>query len=195
MVAILFEFSVFEGELADSNIPVIHTSLAGCRIIGRMCVGKLQLNECLTWRIPLQNLSSLCWLISDNNRKFSVLVGTLLYILGSCESHSKFIKELFIPFGPIPKENALRHWLFYKLRNQQRRIHSIIGFTCGFTISVISCSYKLISFKLCMMIEAIKLYILISVWMILTFIQGHSCMRNQKLLCIFFWGKFLSWFG
>jgi hypothetical protein len=31
--------SVFEAELADT-IPVIHASLAGCRIIGRMCVGK-----------------------------------------------------------------------------------------------------------------------------------------------------------
>ena len=29
---------VFEGELAD-KIPVIHTSIAGCRIIGRLCVG------------------------------------------------------------------------------------------------------------------------------------------------------------
>ncbi|XP_022902079.1 eukaryotic translation initiation factor 6 [Onthophagus taurus] len=31
-------YSTFEGELSD-NIPVVHTSLAGCRIIGRMCVG------------------------------------------------------------------------------------------------------------------------------------------------------------
>ncbi|WAR11652.1 IF6-like protein [Mya arenaria] len=31
-------YSVFEGELADT-IPVIHVSLNGCRIIGRMCVG------------------------------------------------------------------------------------------------------------------------------------------------------------
>ncbi|KAK3085391.1 hypothetical protein FSP39_002659 [Pinctada imbricata] len=30
--------SVFEGELSET-IPVIHASLAGCRIIGRMCVG------------------------------------------------------------------------------------------------------------------------------------------------------------
>lgn len=30
--------SIFEGELAET-IPVIHTSLSGCRIIGRMCVG------------------------------------------------------------------------------------------------------------------------------------------------------------
>ena len=31
--------SVFEGELAGT-IPVVHASIAGCRIIGRMCVGK-----------------------------------------------------------------------------------------------------------------------------------------------------------
>lgn len=33
-------FSVFESELSDT-IPVIHTSVAGCRIIGRLTVGKL----------------------------------------------------------------------------------------------------------------------------------------------------------
>lgn len=31
-------YSIFEGELADT-IPVVHTSIAGCRIIGRLCVG------------------------------------------------------------------------------------------------------------------------------------------------------------
>jgi len=31
-------YSVFEAELADL-IPVIHTSIAGCRIVGRLCVG------------------------------------------------------------------------------------------------------------------------------------------------------------
>ena len=30
--------STFEGDLADT-IPVVHASVAGCRIIGRMCVG------------------------------------------------------------------------------------------------------------------------------------------------------------
>ncbi|PWA33430.1 hypothetical protein CCH79_00020857, partial [Gambusia affinis] len=29
---------VFEGELSET-IPVVHASIAGCRIIGRMCVG------------------------------------------------------------------------------------------------------------------------------------------------------------
>ena len=31
-----------------------------------------------------------------------------------------------------------------------------------------------------MMIGAIKLYLLISVWMTLTFIQGHSCMKIEN---------------
>ncbi|EEZ99774.1 eukaryotic translation initiation factor 6 [Tribolium castaneum] len=31
-------YSTFEGDFADT-IPVVHASLAGCRIIGRMCVG------------------------------------------------------------------------------------------------------------------------------------------------------------
>lgn len=32
-------YSVFESELAD-HIPVVHTSIAGCRFIGRVCVGE-----------------------------------------------------------------------------------------------------------------------------------------------------------
>ena len=32
-------YSVFEQELAD-HIPVIHTSIAGCRFVGRVAVGK-----------------------------------------------------------------------------------------------------------------------------------------------------------
>ena len=33
-------YSVFESELRLSDhIPVIHASVAGCRIVGRMCVG------------------------------------------------------------------------------------------------------------------------------------------------------------
>lgn len=31
-------FSIFEGELGET-VPVVHVSLAGLRIIGRMCVG------------------------------------------------------------------------------------------------------------------------------------------------------------
>ena len=35
---------MFEAELSDT-IPVIHASVAGCRIIGRMCVGKYKGKE------------------------------------------------------------------------------------------------------------------------------------------------------
>jgi translation initiation factor 6 len=33
-------YSVFESELAD-HIPVVHCSIAGTRIVGRMCVGEI----------------------------------------------------------------------------------------------------------------------------------------------------------
>jgi translation initiation factor 6 (eIF-6) len=36
---VVLPYSVFEAELSET-IPVIHASVAGCRIIGRMCVGK-----------------------------------------------------------------------------------------------------------------------------------------------------------
>ena len=42
--------------------------------------------------------------------------------------------------------------------------------------------YRSISFTLGLMIETIKFYILISVWMTLTFIHGHSCIRNNNLI-------------
>ena len=42
------------------------------------------------------------------------------------------------------------------------------------------------------MIETSKLYILISVCMTLTFIQGHICMRNQTLVSIFL--EISQWF-
>ena len=45
-------------------------------------------------------------------------------------------------------------------------------------------------FKLGMMIETSKFSVLIVVWMKLTYVQGHCCMRNQKLFCIFFLTNF-----
>ena len=45
--------------------------------------------------------------------------------------------------------------------------------------------HSLISFKLYMMIDTSDLYILIPYLITLTIVQGHSCMRKQKLLCSF----------
>ena len=52
----------------------------------------------------------------------------------------------------------------------------------NFNIGVYSHIYRQISFKLS---NTTKFYIFISVWMTLPFIQGHSCIRNQKLGCMF----------
>ena len=38
---------------------------------------------------------------------FSVMVGTLLYLLDPCGRHSKLTEELYIPLRPIPKEDTL----------------------------------------------------------------------------------------
>ncbi|KAG8223181.1 hypothetical protein J437_LFUL000347 [Ladona fulva] len=50
-------YSVFESELGET-IPVIHASLAGCRIIGRLCVGNRHglLVPCTTTDQELQHL-------------------------------------------------------------------------------------------------------------------------------------------
>ena len=45
------------------------------------------------------------------------MVGTLLYVFGVVERHSKFIKEMYIPLRPISKEDSLRRCIFYKLDN------------------------------------------------------------------------------
>ena len=42
------------------------------------------------------------------------------------------------------------------------------------------------SFKLGMMIGTAMLFILMSAWMILTLIQGHTCLRNRKILASIF---------
>ena len=35
------------------------------------------------------------------------MIGTLLYVFGSCERHSKLTEEIYIPLGPVPKEDTL----------------------------------------------------------------------------------------
>ena len=66
----------------------------------------------------------------------------------------------------------------------------MILFKKNFNFGLYSHICSQISFKLDMMIKTTKLYILISVWMTLTFIQGHSCIRNKKKLWCPFSCKF-----
>ena len=52
-----------------------------------------------------------CYLSSDGKWQFSVIVGTLLYVFGSCEGHSKFIKEMRLGLEP----SGCSMWHFLKL--------------------------------------------------------------------------------
>ena len=48
----------------------------------------------------------------------------------------------------------------------------------NFNVGLYADIYRPISFNLSMMIEIPKLYILVQVWMTLTFVQGHSCITK-----------------
>ena len=73
--------------------------------------------------------------------------------------------------------------------------HAYLILLKRFSVGLYSYIYRLsFLFKFSMMMGTTKLYILISVWMTLTFIQGHSCTRNQKLWYPFS-QKFCSGFG
>ena len=60
----------------------------------------------------------------------------------------------------------------------------MISFLKNVNIGLYSDFDRLICFKLGLMIETTKLYIFILIWMTLTFIQGHSCMKKNL------WGPF-----
>ena len=62
--------------------------------------------------------------------------------------------------------------------NIQGRGPYMISFKKTFNIGLFSDIYRPFSLKLGMIMKT-KLYILISVWMTLTIIQGHGCIRNQ----------------
>ena len=55
---------------------------------------------------------------------------------------------------------------------------------CKHIFNNISCSeaYKLISFKLSMMLHTSKVYSNVLVWMALTVVKGHKIMRKQNVL-------------
>ena len=74
--------------------------------------------------------------------------------------------------------------LAFPLRKTKKTIffkNCIPVFNVGFHQDI----YRTISFKSCVMIITTKLYGLILAWMNLAFIQGHICMRKQKLLWSF----------
>ena len=70
----------------------------------------------------------------------------------------------------------------------------VISYEKTFDNGLYSDIYRLVSFKHGLMVKITKFCILISLWMTLTLIQGHSCMRTQTLWCPFS-RKIRYWFG
>ena len=91
----------------------------------------------------------------------------------------------FISLDQFWRERTLVMRFLQKNRKKKKERKKI---SVGFCLD----NYKLNSFKLGMIIETTKLYILITVLMILTVNLGHSHVRNQALLHPFSC-KFLSW--
>ena len=75
--------------------------------------------------------------------------------------------------------------LFHPLSNQGREPNFCDFVSKNFNVGFYSDISRPISFRFGMMIERTKLYIMVSLWMTLTFIQGHSCIRNKKFGCPF----------
>ena len=46
------------------------------------------------WNVAVALMDPGSWLISDDNRKSLVLIGTLLYVFGSCSCHSEITEEM-----------------------------------------------------------------------------------------------------
>ena len=94
---------------------------------------------------------------------------------------AQHFQSIWMEFGILLLTNLIFFYLF------SVSIQGRIPFLCDFTRKTINVGLSLdvflsFSFELCSMIKTTALYILIPVWMTLAFIQGHSCMRNQKLL-------------
>ena len=73
----------------------------------------------------------------------------------------------------------------FNIQGREPYLYDFVHNQQTFNVDLYSEIYWLISFKLSMMIDTTKFNIFISVWRTVAFIQGHSCIRNQKLSCPF----------
>ena len=105
-----------------------------------------------------------------------------------CTSYLTKIESIRMSFGvPLRLVGVINLMLIWscKLNVQGREPYLYDFVKQNFNIGLHSDIYRPVSFKLSMMVETTKLYILIYVWLTMTFIQGHDCTRNQKLWCPF----------
>ena len=52
--------SLFDAEVGDV-VPVVHTSIAGCRIVGRLCVGECVTEALAKWKQSLLSTAFKVW--------------------------------------------------------------------------------------------------------------------------------------
>ena len=110
---------------------------------------------------------------------------------------TNYLTKLWLQFGILLRlVGVLNHILILShLFNIQGRESCMTDFVDrNMNVGLYSDIYRhIFFFKLCIMIETARFYVLISAWMTLTFIQGHSCIRNKKIWCPFS-RKFKDWF-
>ena len=95
--------------------------------------------------------------------------------------------------------HTVKHWCdrphthFSSSSEYSRERTLLLCFNSFFNINIrlYSHIYRAISFKLDIMVETTELYILISVWITLTGIQGHSCIKKIKALESIFFCKLI----
>ena len=100
--------------------------------------------------------------------KFLIDLNWIWYTIETCWCDEPHIHSM------LSIEHSSETYLYYKLYDVIKKRNFNVGL------------YSEISFILGMVIKSTKLYILVSVWMTLTFIQGHSCIRNKKILVSIF---------
>ena len=76
----------------------------------------------------IEKSSRRCYLVSDYNRKFSVMIGTPRYVVGSCERHSELTEDNGNPFETDTKGRLFVVDVSITLatnRNWQTKVHNI----------------------------------------------------------------------
>ena len=89
-------------------------------------------------------------------------------------------------FGMLLRFDGHTHFILSSQYSEARTLLVLFHQEKNFDVGLHSDIYRLISFNFGIIVVTTELYILIPVWMTLSFLQSHSYMRNQKLLQSFF---------
>ena len=168
-----------------------------CRNKGNECFFAECIKQIKCWH-AFRHINGFDWNF-DQRYYWSLHFDTSLYDLTLIQGHmsarkQKLLRQLPPKLFDLDGISCLVETLMWWISYTFYFVHSVykgekptyvISFKTKFNFGLYSNIFRPISFKLDVMIGPTKFYILISVWMTLTFIRGHSCVRNQKLWCPF----------